>query len=130
MPIRDWLIASGSKYPGNASRNPGRPQQTVDLGTHRCSEVNGSRLHFRNERRAAINDGDQILQIVTSEEVPFARHLNVSSLVAMKNGPVTMRISRSSESLSVTEDSIAARYQRLENPRIFSSSGITSSVVP
>jgi hypothetical protein len=48
----------------------------------------------------------------------------------MKKGPVTMRISRSSESLSVAEDFIAARYQRLENPRIFSSSGITSSVVP
>ena len=41
-----------------------------------------------------------------------------------------MRISRSSESLFEIEDSMAARYQRLENPRIFSSSGITSSVVP
>ena len=50
-------------------QEPRRAQQTVDLGTHICSEVNGSRLHFRNERRAAINDGDQILQIVTSEEV-------------------------------------------------------------
>ena len=29
-------------------QEPRRPQQTVDLGTHICSELNGSCLHFPN----------------------------------------------------------------------------------
>jgi len=48
----------------------------------------------------------------------------------MKTGPETMRISRSSESLCVTENFMAARYQRLENPRIFSSSTATTLFPP
>jgi hypothetical protein len=56
------------------------------------------------------------------------RPLNASIFVARKYGAVTTRISKSRNSRCMVAASIAARYQRLENPRIFSSRGMTSRI--
>src|SRR5256885_1872248 len=57
------------------------------------------------------------------------RNENASNLVAQKKTPVTARTRSPRSNVCSLAESIAGLYQRLENPRIFSSRGITSRVV-
>src|SRR2546426_12345683 len=56
--------------------------------------------------------------------------MNASYFVAIKYGAVTSLIERSSRSAISRAAPIASRYQRLENPRMPSSVGMTSSLEP
>ncbi|MGD0776682.1 MAG: hypothetical protein ABSC05_28025 [Candidatus Solibacter sp.] len=67
--IRDWLAGSGSRYPGNASRNLGVASRPFISAAHICSDIGGALLHFHNEYGTAINYGNQILQVVASLKV-------------------------------------------------------------
>ena len=105
------------------------PNSKLIFGVNVLAEFSRFCLNFGNKGGAAVDYGDEIFQIATSEEVSPPATFECFELRGDKKRAVTIRTSRSSASLRPTAVSIAAGYQRFENPRIVSSSGIISRIV-
>jgi hypothetical protein len=97
-----------------------RVQQVADPGANVRPDISLFCLDFRNKRSAPIDYGHEIFEIAASEEIPLAPPFERFKL---------RRDKRSSDTRCHIGASIAARYQRLESPRIFSSNGMASRIV-
>ena len=124
MPILDWLAASGSRIPGNASGKSCCRQQALDMGVKVRAEFSRFLANLGKQTRPAVDNGDYVFEVVT-KEIASSSPFESFDFLARKNALMILT-SRSSVSCRWTADLIARRYQRFEN-QISSLRGMTSS---
>jgi len=85
--------------------------------------------NFSRQFGAAVDNGNQIFKVPDGVKSFLPLPAKAPSFEAQKYTGATYRIFKPFSSSSSSACSIAGRYHVFENPRMFSSRGITSSVV-
>jgi hypothetical protein len=96
-----------------------------EVGTH----IIRRSLNFPHQFSAAVANGNQVFKIAARGKSFLPRPAKASNFEAQKYTGATNRIFKPFSSSRPSECIIAGSYHVFENPRIFASRGMTSSVV-